>query len=146
MYIRPTAEEVAELKRQHALEKSILRSIETVVDYKINNPELTVQRDKVRRIKDKIIMAEAFDLYPIFSKKRCAFNASEYCEEKINYSFYHWLIYGNCCRECSKFINSSPTKYLLEDTPLSVVSPTRQKFLDELSTLDAQDIDILSEA
>lgn len=133
--------EMIELKNQHFFEKQSLRGMETFVDYRINNQELTLQRDKVRRLKDKIIMAEAYDEYPYLSKTKCGFRISEGCKVNINHSFYHWMIYGNCCQECSRVISNSSTKFVDDDT----VYYPKYTAWDELSTLDSQDIDIYLE-
>lgn len=141
MYIKVSPQEIAETKKQHFLEKQNLKIIESESDYRINNPVLIKQRDLVRRLKDKIIMAEAYEEYPFFSKQKCAFNISEYCEQNINHTFYQWFIYGNCCKECSRAINSFSAK--VEEEPISYTRKSAWDDIEELFSMsDSKDFDI----
>lgn len=111
--------------------------LELIVEYHINNPDLNQQREKVRRIKDKLILAEAILQYPSMKKSECQFPTSEYCEIKINHSFRDWSIYGNCCKTCNYEL-SKKTKIIPSDNFI----PKRITAWDELSTLDEQDVTV----
>lgn len=129
-YIQPTELELERLRYQHEQEKDNLIMLELISDFHINNPELHKQRSKCRKLKDKIILAEAYVMYPLLKKDYCMFPSHEYCEGSINYSFRDWVTYGNCCKICNSVVSKKAI-------PIDEIIYTRNRTAwDDLELLD----------
>jgi len=106
------------LQAKHKEEKEALAILESTVDYKINNPILLSQRDKVRRLKDKIIYLEESKTF-VPGKYKCQFahcadgEINPKCQKTINHTLKTWVLYGNCCRSCNKILNNEIEEELI---------------------------------
>ncbi len=130
-YSQPSSDEVDRMKEEHQQEKDNLRMLELIVEYHINNPDLNRQREIVRRIKDRIILSEAYFSYPLLKSYVCEFPTSEYCERKIDHSFRDWVTYGNCCKVCNQLLSRA-----VQLTPETQTQSIRSTAWDELAKLD----------
>ena len=143
MYTQQTPIQVHDIKHLHIIEKFNLRALEERVDYHINNPELIQQRNIVRRLQDKIIQATSYDMYLTNYVPKCKFEASEYCDKTLNYSYLDWCSYGNCCRECTKYINRQTAKLHESRSHKSTKDSNFSKIMGELELKDMAEEDRL---
>lgn len=135
MYIPLSKDELKNIKEKHTVEKQKLFDLEMSVHYRLYNPELSEQRDVVRKLKDTIIADEGWYEYKKFAKKKCMFQVNEECLKKINHTFHNYLTYGNCCQNCSRTINRRTTLSYGEYDIITLLTPYT-KIWEELSDLD----------
>ena len=103
-----------DIVEEHAAERDILLDLELNCLYRINNPLLIAQRNKVRKLKDKIIFLEEERKYTR-TVRPCAFRKclvvdgkntyNPNCAKTVCYSLRDWISYGNCCRSCNDILN-----------------------------------------
>lgn len=130
-----TTQQIHELRHEHLLEKLTLKRLGGEVTYRINNPELIQQRSVVRKLQDKIIRAESYDMYLTNYKPICTIRISECCDNKLKYSYLDWCSFGNCCRECNKEINRKTHKILENKTNV-----IKTQFMKEMEMLELADM------
>ena len=136
-YRQPSDEEIILIKEEHQQEKDNLKMLELIVEYHINNPDLAKQRNIVKKLKDKLILHEAFNNYHRDYKPECMFHASEYCKGKINHNFHLWTIYGNCCLTCNKELSHAAVILINEEEHHT--KSVREEILKELEILDGNE-------
>lgn len=99
-----------ELVLSHKDEKETLKVLEATEHYKIYNPVLIAQRDKVRKLKDRIIYIEEEKNYAprIIDCKftNCVAGGNKDCQDKVFNSVKTWVLYGNCCKSCNFIMNN----------------------------------------
>lgn len=137
-YVQPSEKEIERLKESYEEEKGVLETMEAEVEFHINNIELGVQRSKVRRIKDKLLMAASYDDFLDFNKTVCAFPVDEDCEGKIKHTFFQWFIYGNCCKSCSRKYNRNVQ--IMDEEPMYIFNKDHVDAWEGLDILDEKEV------
>lgn len=141
MYTQLKPNQIHDLKHLHLIEKFNLKALDESVGYHINNPELIQQRNVVRRLQEKIIQAESYDMFLDCYQPVCKFSVSEYCDKTLKYTYLEWCAYGNCCRECTKYINRQTAK--LHESKTQVIRSEFMKLMEELELADIAEEDRL---